>query len=62
MATYEYKCSQCGYEFEISTRIEYHSTVAECPSCDGVANQVFRTLPKFNSYFEGSVKAEYEGL
>lgn len=40
MPTYEYRCGNCGHEFEkFSLKISDESSV-ECPRCDGLAERL----------------------
>ncbi|MEE9133996.1 MAG: zinc ribbon domain-containing protein [Gemmatimonadota bacterium] len=40
MPTYEYRCGECGHQFEkFSTKI-LESSSMECPRCDGLAERL----------------------
>ena len=39
MPTYDYKCTQCGYDFEMfQTMSESH--IKDCPECDGTVRRL----------------------
>ncbi len=46
MSTYEYKCRQCGHEFEQVMTIEQHEKFGpQCPKCDSKkVESVFSTF------------------
>jgi putative FmdB family regulatory protein len=44
--TYEYKCSNCLFVFDLRRSMEDDSSVL-CPNCHGPANQVFSSVPVF---------------
>ncbi len=40
MPIYEYRCTQCGHEFEVHQRFS-DDPLTECPKCHGKLNKVF---------------------
>ena len=42
MARYDYRCPECGAEFEVEHPMSEHPVIT-CPECGTVANQVFGT-------------------
>ena len=62
MATYEYHCSECDLDFEVKRSMKEDVSTYECKKCSSKCNQVIKSPRSFNSYFEGSVKSEQEGL
>jgi putative FmdB family regulatory protein len=58
MITYEYKCSNCGDEFEVERKISEKTSEFPCGSCGSIAPRHFRTIPHVDTYWEGSYKAE----
>ena len=33
MPTYDYRCRECGHEFELVERMSEHQTPHKCPKC-----------------------------
>jgi len=42
MPTYEYKCSECGYKFELFQKIT-DNPATECPQCKGMVKRLIST-------------------
>jgi putative FmdB family regulatory protein len=59
MITYEYKCKDCGEEFEEVRRISEDVSHAMCPNCNLLSPRHYRTPSNLDTYFEGSTKDEY---
>jgi hypothetical protein len=63
MATYEFKCEDCLYEFEQHMTISEYSSSQDsditCVNCEGQAFRHFRTAPQLDTYFPGSTKDEH---
>ena len=52
MPLYEYKCVQCGNEFEAQNKIADRET-SQCPECGGQGQQETRTMTAFELKGEG---------
>lgn len=59
MITYEYKCKDCGEEFELLRKISEDTSEGECPECGLMSPRHFRTPNNIDTYFEGSTKWEH---
>lgn len=58
MVTKEYNCNNCGNDFEVRRSMLDDSRL-DCPACGSVdTKRVFRQPVNFDSYFEGSYKAD----
>jgi len=63
MAVYEYKCFECGHEFEEVHDITSERDLTNCPKCEGVSEKLI-SLSSFimsgyasiNGYSKGNVK------
>jgi putative FmdB family regulatory protein len=59
MITYEYKCKECGEEFELVRKISEEVSHAPCPECSLLSPRHFRTAANLDTHFDGSHKQEY---
>ena len=50
MPRYDYRCGQCGHDFELRQSFS-SEPVANCPNCEGVAKRLIHAPPVF---FKGS--------
>jgi len=44
MPTYQYRCLNCNYQFEVKQSFN-DKPVADCPSCHGIARRIFCPVP-----------------
>ena len=59
MATYEFRCTVCEYEFEIEIPMNEYSGEADCPSCEQPATRHHRTAPNLDTYYPGSFNDQH---
>lgn len=60
MPTYEYKCSKCGLEFEVSRSINStEEVICQNPQCTMIAFRHFRTPAQFTGHSVPSRKRFY---
>jgi len=60
MPIYEYKCSDCGSEFELLRSLSQSDQEAECPSCHKPARRKLSTFACFSTT-EGGVPTRVAG-
>jgi putative FmdB family regulatory protein len=48
MATYEFRCNDCGTEFEVTCHMDEREEKAVCPKCGG-RNVSQKFTPEFSS-------------
>ncbi len=57
MATYEFRCSACGQEFELKRRMSEASQPAKCPQCGAEAERLISGFASTFGYgIRGPVK------
>lgn len=59
MPIYEYKCAECGHQFDVHQRFS-EASLEECPKCHGKLNKVFHAA---GVIFKGSgfYTTDYKG-
>ena len=44
MPIYQYRCLNCGLQFELKQRFD-DKPIADCPSCRGISRRLFSPVP-----------------
>ena len=58
MPLYEYRCAECGHEFEMMLRFSEANKIPTCPRCESIkTNKKLSTVASFGSTDSGSFGA-----